>query len=621
MKKTTSVILLLVFTLSLIFTSCAGAGKGANTISDKFIINNISVNPSGSFEPVHLGKKGQLIIPLEYVCQMQGIEYTQNDSDKTAVIKLDNKSVTVKAGSDKIQTPSGEVQMPEKAVLKNGVLYVPAEPILSPLGYAFKSQTTDQGTIVNATGNRGKAKYETMQKLENFDTDPGVYGEHNEIDEAAHNVVNLDYGYRSYNGENVIGGKFQRCIDKSYYAINLPKDLSFEGKISFSGKFVVPYVEGSSDVIFGLFNQNSIDWRTNNSLFLRLDGDAPKKYFVYFEYGTQDVRTNWAGCYSRPTYQESRGDNPGDPDDRLIASQAYHSFSLDYDPNSYNGNGGFTCKLDDKTYTFELLEGHKEAGAFFNQFGLMTESNIGNSLEAYFKDITLNGTPITDLSPSGGWIGHNNVLKNYKSSMGKGVCEFGYRDSNYAGKNPGELTGAVWRLDENRWSTPAYAGVSTGILDLTVPLHASGKFTIPRRGKDSSMVLGWFNSQTPQPDQGFLDVSGPRNSIGAHLEGLSVDGNYFSPIFAANEGKGEQSGTGPVAYPRVVYDFTIDYTPNPDGTGTVVTTLNGKPATMTVPKEVVDNSVFDSFGVVSYIRGGTFIYFAVDDIEYTVRKQ
>lgn len=633
MKKTVSLVALCFFSLTFIFSSCSASTVGAKSVH--FYLNDILVEPRTRYDLPYIDKNNQMIVPLELICQMSGLEFSVDSSDKSATVKLDDKFVTLKANSKEIMTSDGSVEMLSKAILKKDIFYVPAEPVLSSLGYTITAENTEEGNIVRANGKRGKAKYQTEIKKESFDTDPGIYGERNEINEAAHDVVSLDFGYKNYKGENVIGGIVQRYADKSYYALNLPEELTFEDKITFSGKFAVPNVVGSSGVLFGLFNKNSKDYRTNNYMCMRVDGDAPKRYFVYFEYGTKDWKPNWVGCFSNPRYQDSRGDNPGDPDDRLQQGDEYHSFSLTYDPSGNagtvkgstphadyvsNGEGSIVCTLDDKTYSFNLLEGHKESGAVFNQFGILTQMHIGRELEVYYKDLTLNGVKIDDLSPQGGWEAYNNVLVNQKVSYGRGVCEYGYRDTNFAGDKSGEFGGIIWRLDENRFNTPAYAGVKTGILDLSKPLHAKGKINLTGVGKDSALVLGWFNSKTPEPDRNFVRDTGPRNSIGAFVEGLSVDGHYFRPIYAGSSGKGDYLPNGPIMRPTVTYNWTIDYKPNDDGTGLITTTLNGQAVELAVPKDVVESSVFDSFGVVSYVRGGMYIKFAIDDIEYTVRK-
>lgn len=159
-------------------------------------------------------------------------------------------------------------------------------------------------------------------------------------------------------------------------------------------------------------------------------------------------------------------------------------------------------------------------------------------------------------------------------------------------------------------------------MDLTQPLHAAGKIKILGICKDSEFELGWFNSKTPEPDRDFVKLNGPRNFIGVAIDGSNWSGNQIKPMCNPNKGKGYvKNDNAPFLIPQQIYDFTIDYTLNPDGTGMVITTLNGLPAApLAVPKDAVDSSVFDSFGVVSRIDGGMYIKFAIDDIEYTVRK-
>jgi len=88
---------------------------------------------------------------------------------------------------------------------------------------------------------------------------------------------------------------------------------------------------------------------------------------------------------------------------------------------------------------------------------------------------------------------------------------FGYQETNYAGSEPGEIGGVVWRS-----ITPAYYGKIVGPFSLEDPLSASGKVAIreARTGfgwqTGSSVFVGFFNHS----EQGWR----PINFLGFRLE-------------------------------------------------------------------------------------------------------
>ena len=65
-----------------------------------------------------------------------------------------------------------------------------------------------------------------------------------------------------------------------------------------------------------------------------------------------------------------------------------HDWTLDYDPDANGGLGGITVSLDGQAVTLNLDPGHKEIGALFNRFGIITTHIDGNGQTVYFDDLT-----------------------------------------------------------------------------------------------------------------------------------------------------------------------------------------------------------------------------------------
>ena len=65
-----------------------------------------------------------------------------------------------------------------------------------------------------------------------------------------------------------------------------------------------------------------------------------------------------------------------------------HRWTLDYDPAGGGGVGSVTVTLGGRSVTLPLDEGHKQIGARFNRFGIITTHIDGNGQTVYFDDLT-----------------------------------------------------------------------------------------------------------------------------------------------------------------------------------------------------------------------------------------
>jgi hypothetical protein len=65
-----------------------------------------------------------------------------------------------------------------------------------------------------------------------------------------------------------------------------------------------------------------------------------------------------------------------------------HDWVLEYNPEGADGKGQITVTFDGQAKTFDLQEGDKKAGMKFDRFGIVTSWIDGNSVDAYWDDIT-----------------------------------------------------------------------------------------------------------------------------------------------------------------------------------------------------------------------------------------
>ena len=61
---------------------------------------------------------------------------------------------------------------------------------------------------------------------------------------------------------------------------------------------------------------------------------------------------------------------------------------MDYQPDGNGGTGSITVTLDAQAVTLNLDAGHKQIGAHFNRFGIITTHIDGSGQTVYFDDLT-----------------------------------------------------------------------------------------------------------------------------------------------------------------------------------------------------------------------------------------
>jgi hypothetical protein len=463
--------------------------------------------------------------------------------------------------------------------------------IAALVGLAFLSVVGDSGAV---------------DSVEHFDVDPGWAGKNNQFPEGRAKEKEFDLGYSVSNhaggvepGE--IGGRLWRSLTPAYYAKAIAA-ASLQEKLFCSGTFSVTASQGGG-VLFGWFNRDSRGWRTPNSLLMRIDGES-SAFRMFFEYGTRRWETGGGNVFEGERYQTT-------PTSLHRADGKAHRFTLSYDPAGANNRGEITFVLDGESYRAALAEGHKSSGATFDRFGILNQQVSGNEITVWFDDLSVNSQPFAfDADPE--WEGLNNRLT-FTDRVVRPFHDIGFRATNRAGGNTGEIGGTIWRIEPNASHGALQYGAPVAGLDLSTPLSAAGRITMEIATVDSGMYIGWFDSNSPPG-------APPVRFVVAMLEGPSRAGHYFRPAFNGATDAPSVSAVGPVLRAdRRPHEFAIRYAPSANGgRGQIVTVLDGREVVLALPEGARSSTLrFDRFGILSINQGGHCVEVYLDDLMYT----
>ena len=452
---------------------------------------------------------------------------------------------------------------------------------------------------------------EATQRSEDFSADPGWEGKANRIDPADARTVVQDFGYSrtNYAGSDTageIGGRISRSLTPATYAKIIPTK-TLNDRLTASGKFAVAQADGGSGTLIGWFNNASRGWRTPNSMAFRLDGNGGK-YWVFFEYGTQNYRTGGGVTFEGERYQTTN--TPPQ-----LADGTVHTWSLTYDPEGAGGDGELTFVMDGETYTAPMRPGHKVDGAIFDRFGMFNQQTSGEGMTVYLSDLVIDGEQ-QDLRADPEWEGKGNRTT-FKDLAVRPYHNFGYSQTNHAGGEVGEIGGIIWRIEEKNPEQTGYYADRIGLLTMDDQLKASGKVAMIRAGVDSAVLIGWFNSET------YIGAP-PENFVGIMIEGPSRVGRYFRPICSNSQGKHEGMQQGPVIKPNGEHhQWSLDYDPEAnDGKGRITVTFDDETIALDLrPGVRAGGAGFDWFGLLSWRRGGHHVDIYFDDLSYTVSSE
>jgi hypothetical protein len=170
----------------------------------------------------------------------------------------------------------------------------------------------------------------------------------------------------------------------AYYGGRLTETLSLNQPLHAEGK--VGFRRGVSDstTLIGFFHSEG-SVRSNNSqnsatpenfVGIAIEGPSAEGFYFYPTYGLdqEGVRADGGRGTPTPPY--------------IYPNGASRQWTLDYDPNGNGGTGSIVVTLDGQAVTLHLDPGHKQIGAQFNRFGIITTHIDGSGQSVYFDDIT-----------------------------------------------------------------------------------------------------------------------------------------------------------------------------------------------------------------------------------------
>ena len=441
-----------------------------------------------------------------------------------------------------------------------------------------------------------------------FDADPGWDGFQHQLVPVPSRKTRQDFGYRPSRfaggrraGE--VGGWVQRSSTPAWYAkVIAPRTL--DDRLSASGKFAVRHDEGGSGLLFGWFNESSRGWRTSHSLAFRIDGNGGK-YWVFFEYGTRNWLTGggatFEGDYQTTATLPFRSDG------------SVHEWSLVYDPAALGGDGEITFIIDGRAHRAPVLPGHRKDGATFDRFGILNQQVSGDGMEVYFDDLTIDGEAVA-LDEDPAWDAHGNRVE-FEDRLIRPLHDFGFRKTNLAGGQAGEVGGIIWRDEKS-----AYYAAPTGPLSLDRRLRASGKLAFSGAGSDSGVYLGWFDADAKRTQPGPETRHPPRSILAILIEGPSRIGHYFRPAYRTGGGEGITREDGPIIQPDGrPHDWTLEYLPEEaGGRGRITFSLDGDARSLDLEAGHREHgAVFNHFGIFNLQSGGHHVILHIDDVAYT----
>ncbi|HTM53708.1 MAG TPA: hypothetical protein VL175_06740 [Pirellulales bacterium] len=458
------------------------------------------------------------------------------------------------------------------------------------------------------------------ERTEHFDREPNWDNHNNRATVPEAREVRQDFGYQAAPGGAVgqVGGFITPAAEPAYYGAKIAP-TTFDEPLSASGTFRGG--DGAFHVLLGFFNSATLnEWRTPNTIALRLMGRGDVIY-AYLEYCSSRWR---AGGDSPKSFLMGRRSESGRKEPTGFAIHALHRWSLNYDPHGNAGSGAITATIDDQTSICHLDPEHRQDGARFDRFGLLTVmKSVDSGGEIWLGDIAIHGRA-QDLSHDPGWDGFQN-RRTYTSSIVRPRFDFGFSSTQYArGERSGELGGLIFRGDCREPNRMAHYADRLESLSLDKPIRAAGKVCLRRGVSDSGVLIGFFNSRESTASSPAQDSGLPRSFLGISTDAPSREGFYFGPTYRVG---GDSRAEATASKPPHLYpdgssrDWSFAYTPASDGGGRIVVTLNRERVELPLPAAHRRQPVsFDRFGILStWIDGNSQTIF-FDDLTYTFRQ-
>jgi len=232
-----------------------------------------------------------------------------------------------------------------------------------------------------------------------FSADPGWDQLNNRRTYVSRNVrPRFDFGYSpgtnqaGGQGGGEIGGQMFRGDSRTefngrrmaYYGDQLKDLLSLDQPLHAEGKVALHRGVSDSTTLIGFFHSqdsvrssdSQISATPENFVGAAIEGPSADGFYFYPTYGVDQEGVRGSGGRGTPTPPP------------IYPNGESHLWTLDYDSAGNGGDGAVTVTLDGQAVTLNMDAGHKQIGAHFNRFGIITTHIDGNGQTVYFDDLT-----------------------------------------------------------------------------------------------------------------------------------------------------------------------------------------------------------------------------------------
>ncbi|HWB07348.1 MAG TPA: hypothetical protein VG796_30260 [Verrucomicrobiales bacterium] len=232
-----------------------------------------------------------------------------------------------------------------------------------------------------------------------FNSDPGWDARNNRGNYTSTNVrPRFNFGYSANSNfaggqsKGEMGGDTFRGDSRvefngtrmAYYGSRLGDTLNLTHPLHAEGKVAFRRGVSDSTTLIGFFHStgsvrsnNAQDSATpENFVGAAIEGPSSEGFYLYPTYGLDQEGVRASGNRGTPT-----------PPFIYPDGQSRH-WSLDYQPDGNGGTGNITITLNGQAVTLNLDAGHKQIGAQFNRFGIITTHIDGSGQTVYFDDLT-----------------------------------------------------------------------------------------------------------------------------------------------------------------------------------------------------------------------------------------
>jgi len=482
-----------------------------------------------------------------------------------------------------------------------------------------------------------------------------------------------------------IGGTIWQSRTPAWYALALGHPLSFKESFSFSGRIAFMPSGGAGAAYLGFFNHELQGWRVWNSMAIRLGGESgghaafgvdsmtaawsavgasegyihvpvdgkPHTFRFCFDPAAEpgdwpDPRLRKYLSTRRQTTEQildkARQDEPAltvaqlkqrleaahaagliqylqrTGHESIIGRTSWSGYFWFLKSEKEKGKGAMILQVDDgPPFKVFLSPGAQEQPVSMDRLGLFNLQMYHQYIELYVSDLAINGHKV-DLSKDPGWERQGNQVEFAEQDFQR--QDYGYSETNWAGKQIGEI-GGVFTSAEPVDPLTGYYADAVGKLSLDDPLSFAGNVCFVHDSTDSGMQIGFFNSHDlTAPLTTARKLHTHANSLGILVEGGAAEGKRFSPAIASRKDTGAVGSGFPFQPTRERHAFRVDYDPKANqNMGRITVTFDDRTLMLDLTAEQrADGAVFDRFGVANLRSGGKFVEIYFDDLSYTARR-